>query len=178
MCRKTCSSETPTIWPVVFPCPPLRAKSICMHQKQLFNISIPSEGAAVQTAFYLANVSDLLLQRQSPQRQSPPHFQSVFPLFHRFLTSLWQLPYILLLSSWQSGWRERERESRREGGYAKVLQWVLIPRDKYVLFFGVEKLNRKKYLSTCIWVNMSTLIFLQQTDPFPHTKASLGRHRL
>lgn len=42
--------------------------------------------------------------------------------------------------------RERERECRREGGYAKVLQWVLIPRDKYVLFFGVEKLNRKIFV--------------------------------
>lgn len=77
-----------------------------MHHKQLFNIRIASESAAVQTPFTSLKYQTSSFKDGGPQRRSLPHFHSVFRCFITFLTSL---SYILLLSSWQSGWRKRKR---------------------------------------------------------------------
>lgn len=87
------------------------AKSICMHYEKLFNISIASEGAAVQKQF-------TLLTYQTSFFKENAHWETFSSALLVCFSSISSVPnltlttsYILLLSSWQIRKMREEEEA-------------------------------------------------------------------
>lgn len=78
-CIRACSSEMLAVWPVDLLLS--WATIICMHHRQLFNVSIASEGIPVQTQFTLLAYQTSFFKDIGPTGDSLPYFQSVFQCF-------------------------------------------------------------------------------------------------